>query len=263
MKVSSEERFYDYYADASQSEVTLQRFLSIRDLVLRIAAKEIGSAIALEVADVGCGAGTQCMMWAEMGHRVHGLDVNESLLDLARTRAVNGKYTIDFQVGSAVDLPWAEESMDVCLVPELLEHVAEWQRCLSECVRILRPGGMLFLTTSNKLCPRQQEFNLPFYSWYPAPIKRYFERLAVTTHPQLANFARYPAVNWFTFYSLRGVLVASGFKCLDRFDVMDLTKKNAIARIVLVLVRSSSVLRWLAHVATEGTMLIAIKSRGA
>jgi SAM-dependent methyltransferase len=151
--------------------------------------------------------------------------------------------------------------MDVCLVIELLEHVDDWERCLEEFARVLKPGGILFLTTSNKLCPIQQEFNLPLYSWYPTPIKHHFERLALTTHPQLANFAKYPAVNWFSFYGLRRVMASLGFRCLDRFDVMDVSKKSAFERLVVSAVRGSAVCRWLAHVATEGTMIACVKNR--
>jgi 2-polyprenyl-3-methyl-5-hydroxy-6-metoxy-1,4-benzoquinol methylase len=103
--------------------------------------------------------------------------------------------------------------MHVCLLPELLEHVVEWMACLKETARILRPGGVLFLSTTNKLCPSQQEFSLPLYSWYPRPLKRHFEKLAVTKRPELENFARYPAVNWFSFYSLRSELSRLGFDC--------------------------------------------------
>jgi ubiquinone/menaquinone biosynthesis C-methylase UbiE len=181
------------------------------------------------------------------------------LVELARERAASAGFVIDFRVGSAVELPWADESMDVCLVPELLEHVAEWKTCLHEFARILRPRGILFLTTTNKLCPIQQEFNLPLYSWYPAPLKRHFERLAVTTRLELANFAKYPAVNWFSFYSLRAALTSVGFQCMDRFDVMDLTKKSTVARLLVSSVRAVTVLRWLAHIASPGTLVVAIK----
>jgi 2-polyprenyl-3-methyl-5-hydroxy-6-metoxy-1,4-benzoquinol methylase len=256
---STDERFYVYYAQASQSEEALQRFRSIRDCVLRILANNQRAAAPLDVADIGCGAGTQCLLWAELGHHLHGLDVNASLVELANRRATSAGYTIDFRIGSAVEMPWAEESMDVCLVLELLEHVAEWQRCLNECVRLLRPGGILVLTTVNKLCPIQQEFNLPLYSWYPAPLKRYCERLALSTHPELANFARYPAVNWFSFYSLRAALAERGFRCLDRFDLVDLSKKGTLAKWIVASVRVVSPLRWLAHLITPGVIMVAIK----
>ena len=256
---SSHEQFYNYYAKESLSAQALQRFRSIRDTVLRVLAKERNAHRVYEVADVGCGAGTQCTLWAELGHHVHGLDVNEPLVELARKRAAKAGYAIDFEVGSAVALPWADDSIDVCLVLELLEHVAEWKECLEESTRVLRPGGALLLTTTNKLCPRQQEFNLPLYSWYPAALKRHCEHLTRTTRPELANYAKYPAVNWFSFYGLRAVLAGQGFHCLDRFDLIDTAKKNALARLSVALVRAVPLLRWLAHVSTSGTILLGLK----
>jgi 2-polyprenyl-6-hydroxyphenyl methylase/3-demethylubiquinone-9 3-methyltransferase len=259
----SHEPFYHYYAQASQTPRTRQRFQAIRECVLRVHAQNGGRRGALDIADIGCGAGTQSLLWAELGHRVHGLDVNEPLLELARKRAAEAGHSIDVQVGSAVKLPWADASMDVCLLIELLEHVADWEPCLSECQRVLKPGGILFLTTSNRLCPIQQEFDLPLYSWYPRFLKRHFERLAVTTRPELVSHAEFPAVNWFTFYGLRDVLRAGNFRCLDRFDMMDLSAKGSGAKTIVSLIRSVAVLRWFAHVATEGTTIAGIKGAGA
>jgi 2-polyprenyl-6-hydroxyphenyl methylase/3-demethylubiquinone-9 3-methyltransferase len=256
---SSHEKFYDYYAKESESPNTRQRFASIQKLIHRIIMEDRGSVTAFDVVDIGCGAGVQSLMWAASGHRVHGLDINEPLLALANRRAAEAGYAIDFRLGSATDLPWASGSMDVCIAPELLEHVAEWNACLGEMARVLRPGGVLFLTTTNKLCPVQQEFNLPLYSWYPAAVKRYCEHLAVTTRPELANFAKYPAVNWFSFYGLRGALAELGFRCMDRFDLVDTDDKGRCARTILSCVRAVPLLRWCAHVATPHTTLLGIK----
>lgn len=256
---SSHHQFYEYYAKESVSPETVQRFISIRDTILRALTKADESARAYEIADVGCGAGTQCLLWSELGHRAHGLDVNEPLVVLGRERAAKSGHDIDLRVGSAVELPWPDESMDVCLILELIEHVADWMSCLRECIRILRPGGALFLATTNRLCPRQEEFNLPFYSWYPTRLKRHFEKLALTTRPELANYARYPAVNWFSFYTLREVLSNEGFHCLDRFDLMDTSNKGFLAKLTVLSVRAVPALRWLAHVGTPGTMLLGLK----
>lgn len=253
--------FYDYYAAESQSESTLQRFRGIQSAVLRVAAGN-GMGERLEVADIGCGAGTQSRLWAERGHRVHGLDVNGPLIELARKRAGEAGLDIQFDVGSATSLPWADRSMDICLLPELLEHVADWQSCVTEAARILRPGGLLYLSTTNVLCPKQQEFDLPLYSWYPAPLKRYCERLAVTTHPEFVNYAKYPAVHWFSFYGLRDFLRPLGFsRCLDRFDLMDLTGKSRRAQTAVRFARAMPLLRFLGHVATPSTYLVAVKHR--
>jgi len=254
----SDERFTQYYAAASRSAVTLQRFRSIRDRALWAASGSLGRRV-LDVADIGCGAGTQSLIWAEMGHKVHGIEINAPLLELAKRRSSEAGYSIDFQLGSATKLPWADETIDICLLIELLEHVTEWKACVRECARVLRPNGVLVLITSNRLCPIQEEFNLPLYSWYPEPMKRYFEHLAVTSRPDLANYAKYPAVNWFSFFTLREFLAPLGFRCLDRFDVMDLSNKSSLAKWVVRSIQAVVVLRWLAHMATVGTTVVGIK----
>lgn len=256
----SHQDFYDYYASESESEAARQRFLGIQAAVLRIAGRT-GMDATLDVADIGCGAGTQARLWAERGHRVFGLDVNEPLIWLARRRAAESGMVIRFEVGTATALPWADATMDVCLLPELLEHVDDWQSCISEAARVLRPGGLLYLSTTNVLCPVQEEFNLPMYSWYPKPVKRYCERLAMTTRPALAGHAKYPAVHWFSFYGLRDLLKPLGFSCLDRFDLMDLAAKGRLARFVVTALREVRLLRFLGHVATPSTYLVAVKLR--
>jgi ubiquinone/menaquinone biosynthesis C-methylase UbiE len=253
--------FYEYYANESQSEATLQRFRGIQAAVLRVAAQR-GLGARLDVADIGCGAGTQSRMWAERGHRVSGVDVNEPLIRLAETRAAKLGLNIRFDVGTATALPWADRTMDVCLLPELLEHVADWRSCVNEAARVLRQGGLLYISTTNVLCPMQQEFKLPLYSWYPSPLKRYCERLAVTTRPAIADFAKYPAVNWFSFYGLRDYLKPLGFHCLDRFDLIDTAGKSTVAEVATRLIRQFSLLRFLGQVGTSSTYLVAIKSAG-
>jgi 2-polyprenyl-6-hydroxyphenyl methylase/3-demethylubiquinone-9 3-methyltransferase len=253
----SHEEFYEYYSKESLTLRSRERFRAIRDAVLRVDKRPGG--FIYDVADIGCGAGTQSMLWAELGHRVHGLDVNEPLLDLARERSATAGFQIEFVTGSAVSLPWPDESMDACLAVELLEHVADSQTCLKEFSRVLRPGGILFLSTSNKLCPIQHEFNLPMYSWYPRPIKRYCERLAVTTRPQLANYAKYPAVNWFSFYDLRRQLGPNKFKFLDRFDLIDTENRGMIPTAIVTALRAVPPLRWFGHVLTPGTTVLAVK----
>jgi 2-polyprenyl-3-methyl-5-hydroxy-6-metoxy-1,4-benzoquinol methylase len=258
---SSHEVFYQYYAHASQSATTVQRFLSTRDAVVRFMTRLKIYREALEVADVGCGAGTQAMIWAGMGHRVHGLDVSNPLIQLATQRSAEAGLKMEFVVGSAASLPWEHASMDVCLVPELLEHVENWKQCISEFARILKPRGILFLSTTNKLCPKQLEYDLPLYSWYPAVTKRYFERLAMGKRPEIVNFAKYPAVNWFSYYSLRSALQPFGFRCFDRFDVMDLSDKGMLANIAVAAIRALPIMRWLAHVATPATLVFAVREQ--
>ena len=255
---SSDPNFVEYYARESQSPETTQRFRRIRDRAVALLA-ESGRTGLLDVTDIGCGAGTQALLWSDLGHRVSALDVNEPLVTIARARAAERGLSIRFDVGTATALPYADASADAVLLPELLEHVAEWQSCLNEAVRVLRPGGLLYLSTTNWLCPRQQEFTLPLYSWYPGIVKRWCERKAATSHPHWANYARYPAVNWFSYFGLSSWLEGRGFRTLDRFDMLARQALPGPAGTIVAVVRSLPPIRVAGHVLTEGTTVWALK----
>jgi SAM-dependent methyltransferase len=228
---STHEHVFDYYAEASVSDDAVVRFGRIRDAILRVMGRR--NMGMLDLADIGCGAESRSMAWAELGCRVHALDVNEPLITLARTRAAERRVSIDFRVGSATALAWA--------------------------TRVLRPGGALFLTTTNRLCPRQAESNLVSYRWYPNRLKNHFQRLAITTRPELVNYARYPVVHWFTFYGLRRFLSARRLRSLDLFDVIHAEEKGALATLVLAAVKRRSILRYAGQVCTPGTCIMAMK----
>jgi 2-polyprenyl-3-methyl-5-hydroxy-6-metoxy-1,4-benzoquinol methylase len=256
---SSRSEFLAYYANKSLDQETRDRFLGVLELAQRLLGPERGGA-ALDMLDVGCGPGTQALLWAGQGHRVHGLDVNQDFLDLGRQRASAEGLDIDFRLGSATELPWDDASMDVVLLPELLEHVADWQGCLNEAIRVLKPGGLLYFSTTNTLCPKQEEFTLPLYSWYPAALKRHYEKLAVTTRPEIANYAKYPAVNWFTPYGLGRYLRRRGLsRTYDRLDCMDLAGRSAPVALVIRLLRALPPLRFAFHCLTPYTLMVGIK----
>lgn len=256
---STSKEFLDYYSEQSATQEMVARADRARDMILRVRGTAEGDA-PLDVLDIGCNAGTFSISWAEKGHRVTGVDISAELIELARRRANDAGADIEFKVGSATELPIESGSMDVCFSPELLEHVADWESCLDEFTRVLRPGGTLYLTTTNKLCPVQMEFNLPLYSWYPGRLKRHFEKLSVTTKPELANHATYPAVNWFSFYMLRKELARRGLSSKDRFDVM-LVDSQA-KKIVVSLVQRFAPVRWVAQVMTPSSIVVGTKHSG-
>jgi 2-polyprenyl-6-hydroxyphenyl methylase/3-demethylubiquinone-9 3-methyltransferase len=247
--------FVDYYARQSLTPESQERSRRLRDKLLAFHGP---GKNPLDVADIGCNAGTQSRVWAELGHQVYGVDINQDLVQIAHQRLREAKLPAAFQLASATALPFPDASMDICIAPELLEHVADWETCLEEFARILRPGGVLFVSTTNRLCPVQNEFALPLYSWYPAPLKRHCERLAVTTRPELANYAAYPAVNWFTFFQLRDFLNRFGVQSYDRFDSMK-ANQSPLRRLALTTIRSLPPMRRLAHMLSPSTALIGRK----
>lgn len=252
--------FVDYYTRLHASaEMEAKVEVLYRTLAAVLGPK---AETALDVADIGCGPGLQSLVWARHGHRVTGIDISDAFITAARARAAAEGNRARYEVGSAIALPLATASQDVCLVPELLEHVPDWQGVVREATRVLRPGGLIYISTSNWLCPVQNEFALPLYSWYPPPLKRHFERLARTTKPALANYATYPAVNWFSYYGLKRYLIRSGYvRVLDRFDMAACRGGGGLRDAVIALIRFVPPLRFAGHVASPPMAVCAFKSR--
>ena len=257
-KHAADERFVEYYLDQSQTADTLRRFDVVYEMTSRLALAQLRGRTKLDVLDVGCGPGAQVCRWGREGHAVAGLDVSSAFIDAARARVEKEGLSADLRVGTATALPFEDESFDVCLLPELLEHVEDWRTCVTEAVRVLRPGGVLYLCTTNALCPVQDEFKLPLYSWYPARLKKRYEQLARTTRPELVEYATYPAVHWFTYSRLQEVLVGYGMRCLDRFDMM---QPSSLARRLVKGLTSVPPFRFFGQVATPWTVIFAIKDR--
>src|SRR5688572_14348907 len=127
-------RFVEYYTKASATDEARQRALAIMKSVQRVREQQGATRDNLQVADIGCNAGTQSQCWLEQGHTIFGVDISRELIDVARTRCGSFGDRARFFVGTATSLPWPEDSFDVCLLPELLEHVEDWQGCLREAV---------------------------------------------------------------------------------------------------------------------------------
>jgi 2-polyprenyl-6-hydroxyphenyl methylase/3-demethylubiquinone-9 3-methyltransferase len=255
---NADRRFVDYYAERSTSDETRQRFLSVQRIALKLRSNLGLSIEGLDIADIGCGVGTQTLMWAAGGHRARGVDISSPLIELARQRAQVQPVSAEFFVASATELPLADQSCDLVLVSELLEHLPDWESCIREALRILRPGGVIYISTTNRLCPIQQEFTLPGYSWYPSSVKKRCERLAVTTHRHWVQHASFPAVHWFSFYDLRDYLIARGVTAYDRFDVSD-AAGSTIRLAVLKSIRGLRLLRFAAHVCTPYTIVVGVR----
>jgi ubiquinone/menaquinone biosynthesis C-methylase UbiE len=96
--------------------------------------------------DLGCGDGRFTGLLAAAGARPVGADVAEAALRRARATHPELEFVL---VAVSGPLPLEDVAFDVVWASEVIEHVADTARWLSEVRRILRPGGRLLLTTPN------------------------------------------------------------------------------------------------------------------
>jgi len=98
------------------------------------------------VLDIACGEGYGSEVLLRAGaESVIGIDISEFACLHARQ-----KYGVDARVGSAENIPLPNNSVDVIVSFETVEHVQNPGRFLDECARVLVVGGILVISTPNK-----------------------------------------------------------------------------------------------------------------
>lgn len=108
-----------------------------------------GIAVGGRFLDAGCGAGGTAISFAEEGARVVGLDLDARFRG-SGTRLADEKGVSDvaFVQGDGARLPFADGVFDLVLSHEVVEHVYAAEDYLRECHRVLRAGGVLYLSTA-------------------------------------------------------------------------------------------------------------------
>lgn len=100
----------------------------------------------LRVLDFGCGPGTISVGLAKVvaPGELHGIDMEESQIDLARAVAKAGGHdNAIFRVGDVTALPFEDNFFDVAHCHNVLMHVPDTRAVLAEVKRVLKPGGLI------------------------------------------------------------------------------------------------------------------------
>lgn len=102
----------------------------------------LGDITGLKVVDFGCGSGANTLLLANRGAHVWAVDISEDLIRLGQRRlAANGRAGgAQFIVGSAHDLPFPANSIDIVFGIAILHHL-DLPLVSREVHRVLRPGG--------------------------------------------------------------------------------------------------------------------------
>ena len=104
----------------------------------------------LDLLDIGCGGGILSESMAALGARVHGIDVVEKNIAVARLHAMAGDIAIEYEQIDIEELAASERRYDVVLNMEVVEHVADLPLFMSACNRLLAEDGISFVATINR-----------------------------------------------------------------------------------------------------------------
>lgn len=109
-----------------------------------------GALRGLRVLDLGCGGGILSEPLARMGADVVGADASEEAIEAARAHADEMGLEIDYRAATAEALAEEGASFDVVTAMEIVEHVADLGAFLGAAARLVKPGGLLILSTLNR-----------------------------------------------------------------------------------------------------------------
>lgn len=100
-----------------------------------------------DVLEAGCGEGYGADLIADVARRVIGLDYDDSAV--AHVRACYPR--VDMRQGNLAELPLPDHSVDVVVNFQVIEHLWDQARFVAECFRVLRPSGVLLMSTPNRI----------------------------------------------------------------------------------------------------------------
>lgn len=102
----------------------------------------------LRVLDLGCGGGILSEALAKSGANVTGIDAAVEGIEAAKVHAKDNGLAIDYLCMPVEDYDGAPFDVIVCM--EMLEHVQKPELILQQCKRLLKPEGLLFVSTISR-----------------------------------------------------------------------------------------------------------------
>ena len=128
----------------------------------RFAAERVAG---MNVLDAGCGEGYGASILAGRATKVLGIDLDRDVIDHASERYPN----VRFEAGDLSTLAFPDGSFDAIVSFQVIEHLQSPRGFVTECARVLRPGGLLVLSTPNRLTFSPEGVRNPFHTVEFAP----------------------------------------------------------------------------------------------
>ncbi len=115
-----------------------------------------------KILDLAAGCGTFLLFGLKNGYDVWGIEPESWKLEFFRQKLINSEYPPEFLkhmiIGKGESLPFEDNSFDLVTSYQTLEHVDSVSECLKEMIRVLKPGGFLYIK-----CPDYNSFFEPHY----------------------------------------------------------------------------------------------------
>jgi ubiquinone/menaquinone biosynthesis C-methylase UbiE len=99
------------------------------------------------VLDIACGSGYGSHLLSNDAKKVYGVDVSSDAVEYAKKKFSNSN--IEFMVGDAEKIPLPDNSVDIVITFETIEHIKDYRKFMSEIKRVLKEDGLAVISTPN------------------------------------------------------------------------------------------------------------------
>lgn len=154
-----------------------------------------------DVLDIGCGHGTMVIEVGRRGGIVTGIEPCVAWRQIAYQRIEEQPFRQNMKIisGSAETLPFRNESFDYILSLQVLEHVQNVKHAIHEMARVLRPGGIAYISCENYLAFKEQHYRVAWLPLLPKCIACQYLR-AIGRNPEFliknVTYTIYPNLIW-------------------------------------------------------------------
>lgn len=206
---------YSGVFDESQLQSHIRNYVGFATAtqLVEIISQQHGAGI--KILDVGSGFGSFVLEARRQGYNAVGIEMALFEVEYARKRLhdeIPELVAEDvYKIGDANKLLCKSECFDVVTLWNVLEHVPECERIISECYRVLRPGGFLYLVCPNYLSFRDEAHYHVFWpSLLPRQIAKYYLKLR-GKNPGFFETSIFYRTNW----EVISILKKLGFEVSD------------------------------------------------
>lgn len=141
----------DRWWDEDGPFAPLHRLNPVRISYLRDRVQgHFGKIKGIEIADIGCGGGLVTEPFARLGANVSGIDAGKENIAAAKAHAAAQDLRIDYLRATAEETARKGKNFDAVFALEIVEHVSDVALFMDSLARLVRPGGLLVLSTLNR-----------------------------------------------------------------------------------------------------------------
>ena len=173
--------------------------------------------ISGKILDLGSGRGDFLIEVTQKKADARGLEYNPIYIEESRRKAKERGVAVEVVQGVAENMPFENCFFDFINICEVIEHVEEPEKLLAEVRRLLKPGGLAYLSVPNRFGFYDQHFHLILIGWLP-------RRWANFLIGVLGQHKDYSGVNgrqkitemhYFTFGQISRLVKKFGFQIYD------------------------------------------------